>query len=453
MWGRKGFYLLTLALLCLNIFLAACGDEKTATPAALPTNNPTQANLTAKRTATNPVTITWSFWGDDAEVAIDKKIIDQFEKLNPNIKIQTRYEKWEKYFDRVDKDWTGENAPDVMFLSYISTYASRGILENLDPYIAQDSKEIKTDDFYPELLNLFRYKGNLYGFPRDNGTKVVYANLDMLREAGISIPKGGWNWKDLREAALKLTKRNASGEITQYGYAFEPNEWWKLWIWQNGGELFDSYNPPDPPAKVLMNSPEAAEAVQFFADLVNKDKVTPPLDSMMTSAGITDLFAQKKLALAFGGKGKVPAFSKITDLNWDVVPLPQGKYRVNITGGAGYVMSKYSKHKAEAWQFMKFLCGELGQSLFMDSGVMIPARQSIREDNIFSRTSKYNAQVFVEETRLGRSNLNFRSSNSVSSMIDQELLPVWKGDKTAAEVLATLPAKIEPVLADIRKQT
>ncbi len=449
---RKPVHFLGLILvLLLGLVLSACGTEATPTPAIATNNSLTPKPATTAKTAATPVTITWSFWGDEAEVGIDKKIIEQFEKLNPGIKVQIRYEKWEEYFNRVDRDWTGDNAPDVMFLSYISTYASRGVLENLDPYLVGD-KDFKVEDYYPELLGLFRYNGNLYGFPRDNGTKVVYVNLDMLRQAGVAVPKAGWTWQDLREAALKLTKRDASGNATQYGYAFEPNEWWKLWIWQNGGELFDAYNPPEPPTKVLMNSPQAVEAVQFFADLINKDKVTPAVDDMITSAGITKLFADKKLAMAFGAKGKVPVFSNTPGLSWDVVPLPQGKYRVNISGGAGYVMSKYSKHKAEAWQFLKFLCGELGQSLFMDSGVMVPARQSVREDNIFLSTSKYNTQVFTDETRLGRQALNFRSSNTVSGLIDQELLPVWKGQKTASEVLAMLPSKIEPVLADLRRQ-
>lgn len=436
-------------ILLLSLLLAACSGDSTPTPVPTATKGITSTPI-SKASAANPVTITWSFWGDDAEIAIDQKIIDQFEKLNPGIKVKTLYERYEDYFDRVEKDWVGDKAPDVMFLSYISNYASKGILENLDPYYAND-KDFRVDDFYPELLKLFRYNGNLYGFPRDNGTKVVYVNLDMLKEAGLAVPKAGWTWQDLRQMALKLTKRDASGNITQYGYAFEPNEWWKLWIWQGGGELFDNYNPPDPPTKVLMNSPQASEAVQFFADLINKDKVTPRPDDMVTSAGITKLFADKKLAMAFGAKGKVPAFSKVSGLNWDVVPLPAGKLRVNISGGAGYVMSKSSKHKAEAWQFLRFLCGEIGQSLFMDSGLMVPARQSIREDSIISSASRYNTQVFVDETKLGRGALNFRQSDKVSKLIDTELFPVWKGEKTAVEVLATLPAKIEPVLAEIKR--
>ncbi|NWJ45207.1 MAG: sugar ABC transporter substrate-binding protein [Chloroflexi bacterium] len=436
-----------LSFLLVNLLLIACGEETAKPTSAI--NTPALGGGTSATSATKNVSLTFSYWGDEAEIQIDKKLIDLYERLHPGIKIISLYEKWENYFNRVEQDWIGDKAPDVMFLSYIPNYASKGILESLQPYIAKE-KELDLNDFYPNLLEAFHYNNALYGLPRDNDTKVIYVNLRMFREAGLATPKAGWTLQDLREAAKKLTKRDENGNITQYGFAFEPDYWWQLYVWQLGGEVYDSFTSPEPPSKLLLNSPEALSGIHFYSDLINKDRVTPTYEQMNTSTEITQLFQDGKLAMAFGGHGKVPAFSQTPGLEWDVVPLPVGKQRVNVAGGAGYVIHKNSKNKAEAWELVKFLTGDLGEGLFMETGLLTPARQSIREDNIYLRNSKYNWQVFNEESKYGKRVAQFRSSNDVVKLIDTELESVWRGQKSPVEILSGLPAKIDPVLAKLK---
>jgi multiple sugar transport system substrate-binding protein len=433
--------------LFISLLLSACGATTPPTATVPPTPTvQSGTNLVSTATAANPVTITWSFWGDDSEIEINKKIIAQFEAANPNIKVKPLYEKWEKYFDRFFGADSSE-IPDVMFLNNIPSYASRDLLENLEPYV-RAQKDYKVEDFYPLLLDTFRFKGTLYGIPRDNDTKVVYVNLDMLKEAGLAVPKAGWTWQDLLEYSRKLTKRDASGNISQYGYAFELNQWWKLWVWQNDGEVYDSFTPPQPPVRTLVNSLPAAEAVQFFADLINKEKVTPPPDMLESGDKIANLFTQGKLAMAFGNHAVVPLYSNAKNIKWDVVPLPKGKRQVNILGGAGYAIHKKSPHKTEAWIFLRYLTGEFGQTLFADTGVMVAARQSIREDSIFLKNQKYNPDVFIEETRLNsnRPYPYFIGADKVDREMDTALKPVWSGQATAAQVFAELPKKVEPLL-------
>jgi multiple sugar transport system substrate-binding protein len=425
-----------------GLLLVACGDTGQS--------NPTPAVTAANGSPKAPINITWSFWGSDEEVAINQKLVNQFEKFNSNIKVNTVYDSWDNYYTRLEKDWIGNKAPDVMFLENTSTYASMNMLESLDPYLAKE-KDFKLEDFYPGLLELNRFNNKLYGLPRDNDTKVIFVNLKLLREAGLEKPKGGWTWNNLLEYARKLTKQDAAGTITQYGYAFEPNDWWRLWMWQNEVEFFDKFSITEPPTRFNVNSPDAINAIQFFADLINKEKVTPLAADMDTSDEISALFAAGKLGMAFGNHALVPFYSKTKGLEWDVVPLPAGKKRVNILDGAGYVINTGSKNKEAAWEFVKFLSSELGQGFFMESGVVVPARQSIREDNIYVRDSKFDWKVFIEETRFGRLTPQFRNFNKISKLVDKELEEVWKGQKSAVTVLTALPSKIEPELAKLRQ--
>ncbi|NWJ95312.1 MAG: sugar ABC transporter substrate-binding protein [Chloroflexi bacterium] len=429
-----------------SLLLVACGDPTTS-PLANSTTSSLAPTIGSPASAANPVTITWSYWGDKDETAINSNIIKEFEKGNPGIKIQVLNDSWGNYFTKLKTEWVGDKAPDVMFLSFITSYAKGGLLENLEPYLAKDKAGLNLEDFYTPLLNSFRFNGDLYGLPRDNDTKVIYVNLDLLKEAGVELPKAGWTWQDLLNASRKLTLRDANtGKISRYGFAFEPNQWWKLWVWQNGGEIYNEFKSPQPPTKLLLNSKEAIDGVQFFADLINKEQVAPPPDQMDSSEKIAKMFVEGKVAMTFGNHALVPTYSKAKDLHWDVVPLPQGKKSVNVIAGAGYTLNKNSQHKAEAWTFLKFLSSDFGQTLFSSTGLMVPSRQSIREDNIYLKSVKYNSSVFLDETAKGREYPIFLRSNEVDSLMDTELLPVWQGKATAASVFAQLPAKVEPIL-------
>jgi multiple sugar transport system substrate-binding protein len=442
----KSFKLMVwlLVSLWLSLSLMACSDTTTTTSVALPAT-------VAPTGVTTPVTVRWSYWGSDAEVEINKKIATQFEKLNPGIKIEHIFVPFEQYFDKVQKEWNGPKAPDVMYLNTIPNYASLGLLENIEPYIQRDKALVNLDDIYPRLLNTFRYNGSLYGLPRDNDTKVIYYNKRLFDEAGVPYPQQGWSWNDLRNAALKLTKKDAAGQIVQYGYGFELKTWWRLWVYQNGGKLYDDFSPPNPPAKLLLNTPEAATAIQFWADLINVDHVAPPPDQMQTSNQLNDLFTQGKIAMVFGGHGKVKVFDEAQHLNWDVVGLPGDKLRVNNVGGAGYTISKFSPNKEAAWTFIRYLQGVEGQALYVGSGLIVAARRSVREATLFNHRQNYNTQVFMDESEQGMPNPQFVRSPEIDKLLDDALVPVFEGKRKAAEVLAELPAKVDPLLADAAK--
>lgn len=168
----------------------------------------------ATTSSAQPATITWSYWGDPWEEQVNRGVVTLFEEDNPDIKVNVRYAPYSEYFDDVEKCIAGDDLPDVMFLDYHPTYASRGVIDKLDPYIKRDSYDLS--GFYPGLLEYSSYQGSLYALPRDNDTKVIFYNKSLFDEAGLADPASGWTWEDLRQAAIRLTKvyvrRGAGGQ-------------------------------------------------------------------------------------------------------------------------------------------------------------------------------------------------------------------------------------------------
>ena len=385
-----------------------------------------------------PVTITWSFWGDEWEVTVNERMVRAFERDNPGIRVRTEHHPWSEYFSWLRDQWRAGRSPDVMFLNYLPSYVPLGELEPIDQFAARETTALT--DIYPALLNSFRVNGRLYGLPRDNDTKVIYYNRAHFAEAGIPLPRAGWTWDDLRQAAMALTQRN--GGADRYGFGFEPEYWWLIWLWQNGGNVLDD---PQNPRSVLLNSPSNVAALSFLQDLIYGDRVTPPASQLNTD-DMNRLFREGRLSMMFGNHTLVPWFANTPDLSWDIAPLPQGSERANVAGGAGFTISRRSEHKEAAWQLVKYLTSVKAQAILAESGLIMPARRSVREDNIFLRQQPYQAEVFLDETEIGRPVPNFAGVTDMERLIDEALKPLWRGERGAAEILRDLEPLVEQVI-------
>jgi multiple sugar transport system substrate-binding protein len=329
-----------------------------------------------------------------------------------------------------------------MFLNYIPSYVRLGELEPLDAFTARDNVDL--GDFYPALLDSFRADGVLYGLPRDNDTKVIYYNRDQFAQAGLPLPGPGWTWDDLRNAALTLSRVGAPAG--RYALGLEPDFWWLVWVWQNGGDVLDD---PLKPTAVRLDSPQSVAALDFLQRLIHVDKVTPP-SSQLNTDDMAQLFRDGRLAMMFGNHALVPVFTEQTNLSWDVAPLPRSVERANVAGGAGYVVSRRSQHKDAAWELVKFLTGRKGEAIFAESGIITPARRSVREDNIFLRQQSYRADIFLSETELGRPVPNFRGVTDMNALINAALTPLWRGEGDAASIVRELTPKLQQIIETVK---
>jgi multiple sugar transport system substrate-binding protein len=249
----------------------------------------------------------------------------------------------------------------------------------------------------------------------------------------------------LREISLTLKAAN----VADYSFAYEANDWWMIWMWQNGVQLFDDKMFP---TQTNLGEPAAVEAVQFLAHLTNVDQVTPPYQQL-NSADIAALFIEEKLAMAFGNHALVPAFAEIDNFEWDVVGLPQQQRRANLTAGAGYVISAKTTHPEAAWTFLKFLVSPKGQAVFAESGVIIPARRSVARSNIFmNQRAGHNMQIFLDEAEIGEPNFSFPRANDIMGLMNEALVPVWRGEQDAASAIESVVPQIEAIVAEVNKQ-
>ncbi len=325
------------------------------------------------------------YWGDVQEIKIITEMVEKFEKDTGITVSAERAPSGPPYMEKVLTQMAGGSAPDVLFVEVnnFKTFAEKGVLEDLAPYIAQDT-ELKMKDFYPEIIDRFTIDGKLYVLPRDIAPIcVMYYNKKMFDKAGVKYPKDDWDWNGFLKIAKKLTKKDANGRVTQFGFV---DDWpiWEAFMYSNGGAMVDNVKKP---TKCVLDSRETIEAVQFRADLANKYNVCPSPSQLtsMGGMGTADMFTSGKVAMFFSGIWKTPTFREIKNFKWDVVMFPKGPKgkRAFPTGGSGYAVTKQSRNKKAAWKLITYLAGKEGQEKLAQTGLAQPAMMDVAKSKYF----------------------------------------------------------------------
>ncbi|MDP8952090.1 MAG: extracellular solute-binding protein, partial [Actinomycetota bacterium] len=126
-----------------------------------------------------------------------------------------------------------DSQPDIAQLEIhaVPQFAASGALAPLDGFM-EGSEESKREAFIPGLLNNTQYEGETYGIPFNRSVPILYYNVDMFEQAGISGPPE--TWEDVEAYATKVAKP----EEQIYGYT-PVNEWWffQCMVWSGGGEM------------------------------------------------------------------------------------------------------------------------------------------------------------------------------------------------------------------------
>jgi ABC-type glycerol-3-phosphate transport system substrate-binding protein len=318
-----------------------------------------------------------AFWGTPEEVDIITHSIEEWQKTHSDIKIVFEHTPYTGYDSKILTRIAGGAAPDIVAteVNYFVTFASKGVLEDLSPYLESDP-EFQTTDFFPQIVDRFTVNGKLYAVPRDVAPfACVFYNKELFDQAGIPYPTDDWTWDDLLRIARALTKKDENGRVVQYGFY----GWaWQNFVYGNGGNLVDD---PKHPTAARLTDPKTIEGLQFYADLANLYSVMPtPTALTNLGMGVDMMFSSGRLALFLSGVWETPLLRNY-NFRWDVVMFPKNRQgtRAFGSGGTGYAILRSSKHKKEAWEVVKALTGEEGQARLAEKGLAQPSRIRVAE--------------------------------------------------------------------------
>jgi len=303
--------------------------------------------------AQKPKEITLTYWGLWEPEQVMNGIIAEWEKNHSQIKIKYSQQNHREYRERLQSALAREEGPDIFRFHLTWVPMLKNELEPLPSSVMSSSSYEQT--FYPIVSENLRSGTSYLGVPLMIDTLALYYNEDIFLAAGKSPPT---NWEELRNLANELTVRDQTGQIQTAGVALgitsNVDHWSDilgLMMLQNGVDL------TNPAACTIVAGEEVClgvDALTFFTLFKNVDHVW---DETLPSS--TQAFAAGKLAMYFGPSWRVFDIKALNQkLNFKIIPVPQipgDREEVNWASFWVEGVSRRSKYKNEAWEFLKFL--------------------------------------------------------------------------------------------------
>ena len=289
------------------------------------------------------------------------KIIDafaaDFEKENPGIKLRPIYSG--SYQESIAKALTAVKSGDppvtsILLSTDMFTLIDEDAIVPFDDLIKTADDKAWLKSFYPAFMENSQTGGKTWGIPFQRSTVVLYYNKEAFKEAGLDPNRPPATWTEMREYAQKLTKRDASGNVSQWGVQI-PSSGFPYWLFQglaieNGVNLMNQAG-----TEVYYDKPEVVGALSYWLDLVNKYKVHPP---GIVEWGTTPKdFFERKVAMMWTTTGNLTNVKNNAKFDFGVAMLPASKQRGSPTGGGNFYIFKKSTpaQREAAFKFIKWV--------------------------------------------------------------------------------------------------
>jgi multiple sugar transport system substrate-binding protein len=402
--------------------------------------------------------LTFFFAANPDEAAARMRVISEFQRRHPDIKVRTVLS-GPGVMQQLSTFCAGGKCPDVL-QTWDLTYAEladRGVLLDLNDFLARDqtfAAQLKAESTGP-LYDTFTFNGGQYAFPEQWSGNYLFYNRQLIADAGVPAPPTAWDktWTfgDFLNAAKASTKRDGSGRITQWGFVNTFVSYYSAGLFAlNNGVPWST--PQKNPTHLNFDNPAFMEAVQFYADLANKHNVAPNASDVQ-SMSTPDLFASGKAAIALGGHWRYQTFMRAEGLDFDVAPLPvgpslpSGRSACSNIGTTGLSISASSQRKDQAWQFVKFATGPVGQAIIAESCLFVPVLRSVLSSDGFANAHRRirNLAVLTEGPANSEGLPVTPAWEKVVALMDRNMGPVLRGARPATS-LTGLSHAVDEVL-------
>ncbi|MET3558866.1 multiple sugar transport system substrate-binding protein [Streptococcus rupicaprae] len=321
-------------------------------------------------------TLTFMFRGGEDEKKAYQAAISKFEE-SEGIKVKIIATDADQYATKLQAAISGGNIPDVFYVEQhnLMAYVDNGVLLDITGYVEDSGFDL--DNIWEYGVNTYRYDGKkvgqgpIYGLPKDLGPFALGYNKDMFKEAGLELPDTDtpYTWDEFVDVSKKLTKdTDGDGKVDQWATGFNVNWSLQAFVWSNGGDWVNEDKDT-----VTVDTPEFAEALQYFADLQNVHKVTPSIADAQT-LDTYQRWMNGEIAFFPVGPWDMSTYAKL-GFEYDLIPWPAGKTGKPATfiGSLGIGASSKTKNPEKAAKLVEYLSASKdGQQQLVDAQIQIP---------------------------------------------------------------------------------
>jgi len=378
-------------------------------------------------------------------------IVDDFEQANPDISVNAIYAG--NYNDARVKALAALKSGDpaqlsVMFSIDVHELIDLDAIVPFDDVVTTQEEKDWLGSFYPALMENGKVDGKTYGVPFQRSTIVMYYNKDMFRAAGLDPEKPPTSWEELTEVGAALTKKNADGNVEQWG-AMIPSTGYQYWMFgaltkQQGQVLMNQDGN-----ETYFNHPKVINALEFWKDLGTKHSVMP--EGIIEWGTLRQNFLEQKTAIMWHSTGNLTTVKNNADFDFGVAMLPAGSELGSPTGGGNFYLFKAASdaERAASLKLVRFMTSpEQASSWSIQTGYMgvSPDAYETAELKEYVKTFPP-AAVARDQLQHATAELSTHQAGRVRKLLDDAIQSVLSGQSTAEEALNGAQKQAERILS------
>ena len=370
------------------------------------------------------------------------KIIDDFvagfTKENPTIKVTPIYAG--SYQDTIVKALTANKSgtppvTSVLLSTDMFTLIDEDAIVPFDNFVKTADDKAWLGSFYKAFMQNSQSGGKTWGIPFQRSTIVQYYNKDLFKAAGLDPNKAPATWVEMADYAKKLTVKDASGKVIQYGVQI-PSSGFPYWLFQALAIENDVVMANDSGTAVKFDDPRVIEALQYWIDLT-KQGVHP--------AGIVEWgttpkdFFEKKVAMMWTTTGNLTNVKANAKFDFGVGMLPAAKRKGSPTGGGNfYIFKKSTSAQQEAaFKFIKWITQpERAARWSMDTGYVATSDAAYNTDALRKYGRDFPAALVArDQLPFAMAEFSTHDNQRVTKALNDELQAALTGAKSATQAM------------------
>lgn len=308
------------------------------------------------------------------------KIIANFEKENPDIKVVAQDFPYDQYQNKIFAAVEAGSGPDILniYNGWIPKFVDMAYIQ---PIREEFMSKEEISDYYVDMIQPYELDGEYYTLPVAVRSLALFWNKDMYKEAGLDPESPPKTWDELIENAKAMTELTDDGRYKQEGFGWNAagqglHEFQQVLLRQFGVEPYS-----EDTSKVLWNSKqEGYDAFKFWMDMTMVEKIGDP------DVGNTyrEAFLAGLAGMIVDGSFAVGDIQK-ANFDWGVTTLPvleEGGLQSNY---ASYWTNAVAKgvegKKLEASEkFLAYLIEEDVQRDWLENIGELPASKALIAD-------------------------------------------------------------------------
>lgn len=381
-------------------------------------------------------------------------LTDEYAAAHPDVKIDAVYAG--SYQDTITKTLTAVRGGTPPQLSVILSVDMFTLIEE-DAIIPFDSM-VKTDadkawltSFYPAFMQNSMTGGKTYGIPFQRSTPVLYWNKEAFKAAGLDPNTPPATWTEMVEFGKKLTKRDAAGNVQQWGVRI-PSSGFPYWLFQGLTTENDVILANDAGNKTNFDDPKVVEALQFLVDLSTKYKVMQP--GIVEWGSTPKAFFEGQTAMMWTTTGNLTNVRKNAPFDFGVAMLPANKRRGAPTGGGNFYIFKDStdEQKAASFEFIKWITApEQAAKWTIATGYVAPRPDAWETPAMKAYVADFPpALVARDQLQYAVAELATYQNQRITTIFNDALEAAIVGKKTPADALKEAQAQADRILKAYR---